>query len=125
MQERKIIFDVWTSHLGGIDWSSKSTFKADEILCVKYKFLSPYVGGQKLAVRKPDGEIINVACRDIHSDSAALIWENLIVNGRADLFVKTPDGTSARVIGVVEAVGHFEPAPVLPSNPRHNGAAQL
>ena len=122
MQERKIIFDVWTSHLDGVDWSSKSTFKADEILCVKYKFLSQYVGGQKLAVRRPDGEIINVGIRDIHGDSASLRWENLIVSGRADLFVKTPDGTSARVIGVVEVIGHYEPTPDLQPNPRHHGA---
>ena len=108
MRTRKIIFDVFTSHEGEVDWTSKSTFKASEILSVSYKFLTPYYGGQKLAIIRPDRDIINIAVRDTHGESGKLVWQDLTFNGRADLFVKTPAGTSCRCIGVIEIANEID-----------------
>ncbi|MDC0260989.1 hypothetical protein OAK65_02615 [Synechococcus sp. AH-551-N17] len=102
MRTRKVIFDVFTSHEGEVDWTSKCTFKASEVLSVSYKFLTPYYGGQKLAIIRPNKDIVNIAIRDQHGESGKLVWSGLTFNGRADIFVKTPAGTSCRVIGALE-----------------------
>ena len=108
MRNRKILFDVWTDHTGAGDWTSKSTFKASEVLSVSYKFLTPYYAGQKLAIIRPDRAIENIVIRDQHGKSGTLMWSGLTFNGRADLFVKTPQGTSCRVIGILEIAYEFD-----------------
>ena len=104
MRTRKVIFDVYTDHTGEVSWNSKSTFKASEILSVSYRFVTPYYGGQKLAVIRPNKDIVNIAIRDQHGESGRLVWRGLTFNGRADIIVKTPAGTACRVLGAVEIV---------------------
>ena len=108
MRTRKVIFDVYTDHEGGVDWTSRSTFKASEIVSVSYRFITPYYGGQKLAVIGPNRDIVNIASRDQHGESGRLVWQGLTFNGRADIIVKTPVGTSCRVLGALEIVSEID-----------------
>ena len=124
MRTRRIIFDVFTSHEGEVDWISKSTFKASEVLSVSYKFITPYYGGQKLAIIRPDRAIDNIAMRDQHGASGKLVWQGLTFNGRADLFVKTPAGTSCRVIGVIEIANEIDSDYII-DPVRSNEGAQI
>ena len=124
MRTRKIIFDVFTSHEGEVDWTSKSTFKASEVLSISWEFIGPYYAGQKLAIIRPDRAIDNIAIRDQHGKSGTLIWSGLTFNGRADLFVKTPAGTSCRCIGVIEIANEIE-ADYIIDPVRSNEGAQI
>ena len=122
MKTRKIAFSVFTDYVGESLWTSNSTFKASAIVSVRYKFVTPYAPDQKLAVMRPNKDIINLAVRDQDGDSGKLIWHGLDLSGRCDVFLKTPPGTACRIIGVIEIIS--EAAPQVDPNHRSLPAAR-